>query len=167
MRLKKSELAGILTRLHESDGWNLLSQYRDWRLAGRADLAADVAAKLRLHLSAIVAERTTDELQAIVEELYSDELDRLKRGMEPVPHVATDEQGAIEYFVHRLELPGHVRDRYAAIIKEKIAELSSACEPGDTVWICRSRYVGPMAGHEGLGIVRQGQVMKYETMVHF
>lgn len=87
--------------------------------------------------------------------------------MEPVPYAATDEQGAIAHFVDREPWPANIRDRYVALINSKVAELKGACEIGDEVWICRSRFIGPLAGHEGLGIVRNGQVVRYDSLIDY
>lgn len=93
---------------------------------------------------------------------------RREHGMEPAPHEATDRDGAIRHFVDReMTFPAELRARYIASIDQQITRLTQDGQPGDELWVCRSRYVGPLAGHEGLGIVRDGKVVRYEKIVNY
>jgi len=87
--------------------------------------------------------------------------------MAAADYLVADEQAAIQHFVYREPWPEPLRRRYIDSIKNRFAEISQACQPGDSVWICRSRIIGPMAGHEGLGIVRDGQIVRYDVIVDY
>ncbi|MDN2583443.1 hypothetical protein [Aquibium sp. ELW1220] len=50
---------------------------------------------------------------------------------------------------------------------ETIAEMMQDAVDGDELWICRSRHVGMLAGHEGLGIVREGSIVEYRKIVQY
>jgi hypothetical protein len=93
--------------------------------------------------------------------------------MEPVPHEKTDRDGLVRHFVDQLcsDFPPHMRadmrEKVLAWLDNTILRMLKDSEPGDELWICRSRYIGPLAGHEGLGIVRSGTVLKYEPIIHY
>jgi hypothetical protein len=92
--------------------------------------------------------------------------EELRRGMEPVGVKPTDRAGALAHFQERLGR--HVeRARYEAYIDGLIAKLLLDAPVDGEVWVCQSRYRGPMAGHEGLGLVREGVVLRYETIVRY
>ena len=37
----------------------------------------------------------------------------------------------------------------------------------EQLWVCKSRYVGPLAGHEGLGVLKHGELIRYEHIVQY
>jgi len=87
--------------------------------------------------------------------------------MEPVAYKAATEEAAIQHFVDKERWPEAIRQRYVDLIKTKLSELQAACAEGDAVWICRSRYIGPFAGHEGLGIVRGDEVVRCDVLIDY
>jgi len=60
-----------------------------------------------------------------------------------------------------------IREEMMVWVDQVMAKLLRNSEPGDELWICRSRYLGPMAGHLGLGIVRNGNVVLYERIKNY
>ena len=94
--------------------------------------------------------------------------ERLAQGMEPVPLEKADRDVVIRYFVdpHAKHFPD-LREEMLAWVDQIIPKLLLNAEPGDELWICQSRFVGPMAGHQGLGIVRNGKVLTYERLKNY
>lgn len=91
----------------------------------------------------------------------------LARGMEPVAVEKADRHVVIRHFVDRFGRNFPKRDRMIARCDEMIAGMMQDAVDGDELWICRSRYVGVLAGHEGLGIVREGSIVKYRKIVQY
>lgn len=88
--------------------------------------------------------------------------------MEPIPYEMADREVIIRHFVE--EHVGHFPNRREALlawVDETMSKMQERARPGDQLWICRSRYIGPLAGHKGLGIVRDGQIVKYQAIIHY
>lgn len=96
------------------------------------------------------------------------ERERLARGMEPVPHERADREAIIRHFVdeYAMAFPQR-REQLLVWVDHMMATTLKDARPGDELWICRSRYIGPLAGHEGVGVVRDGNVVKYEAIIHY
>lgn len=92
----------------------------------------------------------------------------MARGMEPVAVEKADRDVVIRHFVdgHGRNFP-RSRDRMVAGCEEMIAAMMQDAVDGDELWICRSRHVGMLAGHEGLGIVREGSIVEYRKIVQY
>jgi hypothetical protein len=85
-------------------------------------------------------------------------------GMQPIPVEAVDREGAIQRFVTD-NVPVAERPQFIAELEDLIDRLLTGSEPDDELWLCRSRDVGPGLGHEGLGLVRDGEIVWYEVLV--
>jgi hypothetical protein len=92
--------------------------------------------------------------------------EELARGMEPVPVERVDRDRAVAYF---LALSGGDHPRVRPIIEKGIDEVLCQLDlqPGDELWICKSRYIGPFAGHQGLGAVQDGVIVRYKSLVQY
>lgn len=85
--------------------------------------------------------------------------------MEPVPLEKGDRDAIMRHFVNKtIEQFPDARDKLLAWVDAIIPQMMKDAGPGDELWICRSRYIGPLAGHEGLGVVRDGKVVKYQSI---
>jgi hypothetical protein len=88
--------------------------------------------------------------------------------MEPVPVQETDPEGAVEWMLSKL---GGARklmqDRVQESMSELIRRLTEGADAEDRLFICQSRYTGPLAGHQGLGMVRKGSVVRYKKVLSF
>ncbi|WP_143145838.1 hypothetical protein [Devosia enhydra] len=100
------------------------------------------------------------------EELSKADRARLAPGMEPVPLEKADRDVVFRHFVDRIvtSFPD-LREELSAWCDQVIASMTREIEHGDELWVCRSRFVGTLAGHVGLGIVRDGVVIKYEAII--
>ncbi len=62
-------------------------------------------------------------------------------------------------------LAKHFRD--LDLLKKGLAPLYDEMREGDSLWLCRSDQIGPLFGHEGIGLVRDGRVIIYIRMVQY
>ena len=85
--------------------------------------------------------------------------------MEPVPFKRADKSEIGAHFAKGW--PDHIRAKIEASVGAQIDKLMADAHKGDELWICRSRYVGPFAGHEGFGLVRKGEVVRYERVRNY
>lgn len=74
------------------------------------------------------------------------------------------------WLMHRLEglpehLMQHVRD--LDLLKEGLAPLYDEMRDGDSLWLCRSQQIGPLHGHEGIALVRDGRPIIYIRVVQY
>lgn len=46
-------------------------------------------------------------------------------------------------------------------LKEHFSPILNRMQEGDTIWLARSQRRGPLYGHEGLALVRNGQPAEY------
>jgi len=104
----------------------------------------------------------------MADDLTDEARERLARGMEPVPEERADREVIIRHFVddYARHFPER-RERMLEWVDATMARLMNDAPPGDELWICRSRFIGPLAGHRGLGVVRAGKVVKYETVINY
>ena len=87
--------------------------------------------------------------------------------MEPTPFLRVDREGAIQHFLRLVgEAPRHSQ-RIETGVDEIILKLQIRDDGEDQLWICKSRYIGLLAGHEGLGVVRRGELLRYESIVDY
>ena len=93
--------------------------------------------------------------------------EELERGMEPVPFQRIDREGAVAHFLRSTGSHPRVRPLIEAEVDKVIAELQVEERLGDQLWICKSRYIGPFAGHEGLGVVRHGAIVRYKGIIDY
>lgn len=86
--------------------------------------------------------------------------------MEPVPFQKADRELVFRLFVDEIarDLP-HLRQRTLLHYDRIISRLMRDARGGDEMWICRSKLSGGLVGHEGIGLVRDGRVLKYEKLV--
>lgn len=59
----------------------------------------------------------------------------------------------------------HVRD--LDLLKEGLAPLYREMQDGDGLWLCRSDQIGPLHGHEGIALVRDGRPIVYIRVVQY
>jgi len=52
-------------------------------------------------------------------------------------------------------------------LDQMITRLVGADANDGELWHCKSRYVGPLAGHEGLGIVKDDTIIRYEKVIRY
>lgn len=83
--------------------------------------------------------------------------------MEPIPEHPIDRDEAVRVFSRGI---AHFAEKIAPGIDHTIARLLKDAQPGDELWLC-GRYVGPLLGHRGLGLVRNGEVIRYEQMMTY
>lgn len=57
----------------------------------------------------------------------------------------------------------HIRD--PDLLKKTLAPIYDDMRPGDSVWLCHSREIGPLHGHEGVALVRDGRPIVYIRFV--
>ena len=92
--------------------------------------------------------------------------EELERGMEPVPFRQVDREGAVEHFLALVGGTPSLKPMIETGVDQVILKLQ--IDVGrEELWVCKSRYVGPLAGHEGLGAVRQGELIRYEHIVQY
>lgn len=51
--------------------------------------------------------------------------------------------------------------------KSMLAPLLDLMQPGDQLWRCRSEKRGPLYGHEGVAVVRDGRPILYMRMLNY
>lgn len=51
------------------------------------------------------------------------------------------------------------------VLKKGLAPLYDEMQEGDSLWLCRSEQIGPLYGHEGIALVRDGRPVVYIRMV--
>ena len=61
--------------------------------------------------------------------------------------------------VNRIRNEGEFRNLLSPIFNEMME--------GDALWICRSRVVGPLLGHRGIALVREGRTRVYVQMINY
>lgn len=83
---------------------------------------------------------------------------------ETIPRQPMDRDQAIYHFIDKGG-PWAGRDKLVAGLDRMIVELMEGSEPGDELWLCGSRKMGVLAGHEGLGVVRGGQMLRYTNIL--
>jgi len=91
--------------------------------------------------------------------------EELERGMEPVPFERMDRDTAVAYFLKHTGDNPRVRPIIEKGIGEVLVELD--LQAGEELWLCKSRYIGPLAGHEGLGAVRNGVIVRYKSIIQY
>ena len=91
----------------------------------------------------------------------------LKMSMEPAPFRQVDREGAVEHFLGLVGGTPSLKPRIETGVDQVIQKLQidDVCE--EQLWVCKSRYIGPLAGHEGLGVVRRGELLRYESIVNY
>jgi hypothetical protein len=97
------------------------------------------------------------------------EPDKPVNPMEPIPERQVSRDEAVRYFVDEFGPPDwpEVRRNIEAGVEATIARLQKGTETGDQLWLCCSRHLGVLYGNRGLGIVRNGQIIRYESIVKF
>lgn len=90
---------------------------------------------------------------------------RLREGMEPVPEARLTDVKAYAAYIVR-DFHGR-REEIEALIVAEIEQMHLSGEPEDELWTIRSRFVGPLAGYRGYGLVRNGRVIKHKTMISY
>jgi len=164
MRLTPEQYAAIRNEFRGTAQWAAFKGYYDWRTSGHAANAALAIDRFRDVLAEIILRRSgtsAPSLDDIIDTFYEDESERLKNGMLPVLVCPTDNDESTAYFTAKLGNIPRMNDHIAALIDR--LELSAA--PGDEIWRYRSRYFGPLAGHEGIALVRGGEVVAHEVVV--
>lgn len=63
-------------------------------------------------------------------------------------------------------LPQHIVD-YLSNPEAHLAPLLDVMTPGDTLCLCRSQKIGPLYGHEGVALVRDGRPILYLRAVDY
>lgn len=53
------------------------------------------------------------------------------------------------------------------MLKEKLSPIYSELKDGDQVWLCCSQVRGPLTGHEGVALVRNGQPVIYKKIIQY
>ncbi|MGV3490243.1 MAG: hypothetical protein ACO1OG_02890 [Devosia sp.] len=103
--------------------------------------------------------------------------ERFDRDMEPVPHRRTNRDEVIRLFVEphfvdislwseasrRAEMASN-REKMISYYEQFIAAVMQDAADGDELWICQSRFSGALIGHEGIGRVRNGAIVKYQKL---
>lgn len=87
--------------------------------------------------------------------------------MEPTPFLRVDREGAIQHFLNLVGESPRGRRAIETGVDQVILKLQIQDDGEDQLWICKSRYIGPLAGHEGLGVVRRGELVRYESLVDY
>lgn len=87
--------------------------------------------------------------------------------MEPVPFRQVDRDGAIEHFLGLMGGTLDLKPMVETGIDQVILKLLIDEGREEQLWVCKSRYVGPLAGHEGLGVLRHGELVRYEHIVRY
>lgn len=164
---RKGQIAGIVSAYHND--WLARSYVSPTGLTlPRVDTFDAEYAEVVLAVDAAITQQTgvTQPLgDALVRVLVAD-LDRRQReGMEPIPDeplidVAAFVADLADYFPSR-------RDEYVAFKTGMIEAMRASAGEGEELWRIRSRYVGPLAGYRGYGLVKDGKVIKYETTVRY
>lgn len=85
--------------------------------------------------------------------------------MEPVPFKQVGRHGAIEHFLGPLGGSPNLKPMIEAGVDQVILTLAIDDGREEELWVCKSRYVGPLAGHAGLGVVRHGELVRYVRIV--
>jgi hypothetical protein len=93
--------------------------------------------------------------------------DRLREGMLPIPDVRTDEDEAFAYFMAERRSAPELTERIRDGLRALMQRLRAQGLPSDELWRYKSRFIGPMAGHEGIALVRDGDVIAYEAIRHY
>lgn len=85
--------------------------------------------------------------------------------MDPVPFQKADRELVFRLFVedNARDLP-HLNVKIKLYYDSLISGLLRDAKDGDEMWICGSKISGGLVGHEGIGLVRDGQVLKYEKL---
>lgn len=89
----------------------------------------------------------------------------LKSGLEPIPFRPVDREGAVEHFLGLAGGTPSLRPRVETGVDQVILKLQVNDGDEEQLWVCKSRYVGPLAGHEGLGVLRHGELIRYESII--
>lgn len=90
---------------------------------------------------------------------------RLREGMEPVPEERLTDVTAYAAYIAR---DFHSRrEEIEALIVAEIEQMRLSGEPEDELWTVRSRFLGPLAGYRGYGLVRDGRVIRHKTMIRY
>lgn len=93
--------------------------------------------------------------------------EELRRGMEPVPFRQVDREGAIDHFLGLVGGALHLKPMIETGVDQVILKLQFDHSHEEQLWVCKSRYVGPLAGHEGLGVLRHSELIRYEHIVMY
>jgi len=91
----------------------------------------------------------------------------LEMGMEPVAFRPVDRGGAVEHFLGLVGGTPSLKSRIEARVDQVIQKLQIDDGREEQLWVCQSRYIGPLAGHAGLGVVRRGELLRYESIVDY
>ena len=164
MRLTPEQYAAIRYEFRGTAQWAAFKGYYDWRTSGHAANAALAIDRFRDVLAEIVLRRSgtsAPSLDDIIDTFYEDESERLKNGMLPVLVCPTDKDESAAYFTTKLGNIPTLNQHIVALIDR----LGLSAAPGDEIWRYRSRYVGPLAGHEGIALVRGGEIVVHEVVV--
>ncbi|WP_460088497.1 hypothetical protein [Roseibium sp. LAB1] len=64
-------------------------------------------------------------------------------------------------------LPQHLVEpiRDLTTLKRGLAPIYEELRDGDSLWLCRSRVIGPLHGHEGIALVRDKQPVIYIRII--
>lgn len=76
----------------------------------------------------------------------------------------------VEWVIRKFgdSLPKSIVDRFRAHpIDEELAPMLNALEDGDALWLCKSRKMGPLYGHEGVALVRNGRPLIYLRVIDY
>ena len=82
----------------------------------------------------------------------------------------TSVEGVTEWALTSVGDPGSFPDVTGRIrdgIPKALAPLLEHMTEGDTLWWCRSTKRGPLYGHEGVALVRQGGPVIYLLMLNY
>jgi hypothetical protein len=58
-------------------------------------------------------------------------------------------------------------EKWAQRLTEVCAKLTDQMRPGDELWHFRSRFIGPLAGFEGIALVRDGAIVDELTLIDY
>ncbi|ODT67854.1 MAG: hypothetical protein ABS75_22705 [Pelagibacterium sp. SCN 63-23] len=87
--------------------------------------------------------------------------------MEPIPFRQVDRDGAIEHFPNLVGGSTHLKPMIETGVDKAILKLLIDENREEQLWVCKSRYIGPLAGHERLGVLSYGELIRYEHLVQY
>jgi hypothetical protein len=92
----------------------------------------------------------------------------LELGMAPVPFQRVDRTAAVSHFLRFIPRKSPELEANAeAQIDDIVRRLQPEAQAGEELWVYKSRHIGALAGHEGLAVVRDGTVLRHETIVQY
>ena len=79
-------------------------------------------------------------------------------------------EGSLEWVLQQFggpeNLPEHIVERLR-IPEVALAPLLDAMTNGDELWLCQSEKLGPLLGHKGIALVRDGQPIIYMRVINY